>query len=89
MSFMAMLSKKFSLPTSAEALPGRAEAIVPGEAHFVNGNSMMGPYPEGLETVLFGMGCFWGAERLFWDVARCSRDSRRLCRRDHTQPNLS
>jgi peptide-methionine (S)-S-oxide reductase len=68
MSFMAMLSKKFSLPTSAEALPGRAEAIVPGEAHFVNGNSMMGPYPEGLETVLFGMGCFWGAERLFWTL---------------------
>ncbi len=68
MSFMTMLSKKFSLPTSAEALPGRQEAIVPGEAHFVNGKSMVGPYPEGLETVLFGMGCFWGAERLFWTL---------------------
>ena len=68
MSFMTMLTKKFSLPAEDEALPGRSEAITPSEPHFVNGNAMTGPYPEGLATVLFGMGCFWGAERLFWQL---------------------
>lgn len=68
MSFMTMLSKKFSLPGKDEALPGRAEAIKPAEPHFVNGKSLAGPYPDGMETVLLGMGCFWGAERLFWQL---------------------
>ncbi|WP_421981329.1 peptide-methionine (S)-S-oxide reductase MsrA [Roseibium sp.] len=68
MSFMTMLTKKFSLPGKDEALPGRDRAIVPGEAHFVNGNAMTGPYPDGMKTVLVGMGCFWGAERLFWQL---------------------
>ncbi|POF34368.1 peptide-methionine (S)-S-oxide reductase [Roseibium marinum] len=68
MSFMTMLSKKFSLPGKDEALPGRADAIVPAEPHFVNGRALAGPYPAGLKTVLFGMGCFWGAERLFWQL---------------------
>lgn len=68
MSFMTMLTKKFSLPGKDEALPGRDTAIVPGEAHFVNGNAMTGPYPDGMKTVLVGMGCFWGAERLFWQL---------------------
>ncbi|WP_422040261.1 peptide-methionine (S)-S-oxide reductase MsrA [Roseibium sp.] len=68
MSFMTMLTKKFSLPGREEALPGRDTAIVPGEAHFVNGNAMTGPYPDGMKTVLVGMGCFWGAERLFWQL---------------------
>ena len=68
MSFMTMLTKKFSLPGKDEALPGRDTAIVPGEAHFVNGNAMTGPYPDGMKTVLLGMGCFWGAERLFWQL---------------------
>ncbi|MCV0428220.1 MAG: peptide-methionine (S)-S-oxide reductase MsrA [Roseibium sp.] len=68
MSFMTMLTKKFSLPGKDEALPGRAEAIEPSERHFVNGNPLVGPYPQGMKTVLFGMGCFWGAERLFWQL---------------------
>ncbi|WP_420412309.1 peptide-methionine (S)-S-oxide reductase MsrA [Roseibium sp.] len=68
MSFMTMLSKKFSLPNASEALPGRQDAIHPEAPHFVNGKSMTGPYPDGLETVLLGMGCFWGAERLFWSL---------------------
>ncbi|MET1413573.1 peptide-methionine (S)-S-oxide reductase MsrA [Roseibium sp. HPY-6] len=68
MSFMTMLTKKFSLPGKEDALPGRAEAIVPSEPHFVNGKPLDRPYPEGTKTVLFGMGCFWGAERLFWQI---------------------
>ena len=68
MSFMTMLTKKFSLPGKDEALPGRDAAIMPVEPHFVNGKSMTGPYPEGMKTVLVGMGCFWGAERLFWQL---------------------
>lgn len=68
MSFMTMLTKKFSLPGKDEALPGRDAAIEPGEAHFVNGNPMKAPYPDGMKTVLLGMGCFWGAERLFWQL---------------------
>ena len=68
MSFMTMLTKKFSLPAKDEALPGRAEAIRPAEPHFVSGRPLAGPYPETMRTVLFGMGCFWGAERLFWQL---------------------
>jgi len=68
MSFMTMLTKKFSLPGKEEALPGRADAIRPAEPHFVNGSPLTGPYPDGMETVLFGMGCFWGAERMFWQI---------------------
>ncbi|GGB57916.1 peptide methionine sulfoxide reductase MsrA 1 [Roseibium aquae] len=68
MSFMTMLAKKFTLPSAEEALPGRDAAIVPSAPHHVNGRPMTGPYPEGARTVLFGMGCFWGAERLFWKI---------------------
>ena len=50
------------------ALPGRAEAIASAEDHFVNGNSLAGPYPEGAELAMFGMGCFWGVERGFWKL---------------------
>jgi peptide-methionine (S)-S-oxide reductase len=60
--------KKLQIPTAAEALPGRAEKIVPAESHFVNGRSLVPPFPEGSESVLFGMGCFWGAERKFWQA---------------------
>ncbi len=60
--------KKPSLPTPDEALPGRSESMpVPAE-HFVNGNPLKPPYPDGLEIAMFGMGCFWGAERKFWKL---------------------
>jgi len=68
MSFMTMLTKKFTLPTRDEALPGREQAILPAEPHFVNGRKLTGPFPESTKTVLFGMGCFWGAERMFWQL---------------------
>lgn len=58
--------KKLSLPTAAEALPGRETAMPVPKQHFVNGNPLQPPFPEGMETAMFGMGCFWGAERKFW-----------------------
>lgn len=60
--------KKLSLPTAAEALPGRATALPTAERHFVNGRPLKGPYPDGMETLVVGLGCFWGAERKFWQL---------------------
>ena len=60
--------KKTVLPEADQTLPGRdAEMPVP-EAHFVNGNPLKPPFPENLAVAVFGMGCFWGAERLFWQI---------------------
>src|SRR5680860_775642 len=60
--------KPMSLPSADQALPGRKQAIPTAQTHFVNGASLKGPYPEGAEKALFGLGCFWGAERKFWEV---------------------
>ncbi|MFD1695548.1 peptide-methionine (S)-S-oxide reductase MsrA [Roseibium aestuarii] len=68
MSFMTMLMKKFSMVSPEEALPGRAQAIDPGAGHFVSGRPLKGPYPDGFKTLVVGLGCFWGAERLFWQL---------------------
>ena len=62
------LSKKTTMPTEETALPGREEALAVPETHFVNGRPLKGPYPDGLEIIYLGMGCFWGAERLFWQT---------------------
>ena len=56
------------MPNAATALPGRAAAIPTASHHFVNGRPLKGPYPEGLATAIFGLGCFWGAERKFWGL---------------------
>ncbi|HEY9738425.1 MAG TPA: peptide-methionine (S)-S-oxide reductase MsrA [Trichocoleus sp.] len=58
--------KKLSIPSPSEALPGRSEKMSVPDKHYVNGNPLQPPYPAGMETALFGMGCFWGAERKFW-----------------------
>lgn len=60
------LGKKLSVPTPEEALPGRTEPLPVPNKHYVNGNSLKPPYPAGSEVALFGLGCFWGAERKFW-----------------------
>ncbi len=60
--------KKQQLPAPHEALPGRAEKMPVPEKHFVNGHALAPPYPDGLELALFGLGCFWGAEKGFWQL---------------------
>jgi peptide-methionine (S)-S-oxide reductase len=65
---MFMLRKKTELPTRETALPGRDQAIRTAEKHFVNKRALKGPYPDGMETAIFGLGCFWGAERKFWEL---------------------
>ncbi|WP_181708227.1 peptide-methionine (S)-S-oxide reductase MsrA [Chthonobacter rhizosphaerae] len=68
MYLLNMLSKKLAVPSAAEALPGRPTALPTAERHFVNGNALKEPYPDGLEVAYFGLGCFWGAERKFWQT---------------------
>jgi peptide-methionine (S)-S-oxide reductase len=66
--FSFLSGRKTEAVSAAEALPGRAEPMPVTAAHRVNGRSLTPPYPDGLETAIFGMGCFWGAERLFWKL---------------------
>jgi peptide-methionine (S)-S-oxide reductase len=63
-----MLNRKLNLPKPSEALPGRAKTIPTTSRHKVLKRPLKGPYPEGLETALFGLGSFWSAERLFWQL---------------------
>jgi peptide-methionine (S)-S-oxide reductase len=65
---MFMLKKKLEIPSAADALPGRPDPIPTAKEHFLNRHPLKGPYPDGLETAVFGMGCFWGAERKFWEL---------------------
>ena len=65
---MFNLRKKTEMPAPQDALPGRDFEIPTASRHFVNGADLKGPYPEGTEVAYFGLGCFWGAERKFWQV---------------------
>ena len=65
---MFMFKKSTSLPNAREALPGRATPIPTAARHAINGHALKGPYPEGYARAMFGMGCFWGAERKFWEL---------------------
>ena len=64
----AFMKKMKTLLPAASTLPGRGDKMPVPERHFVNGNALTPPFPEGMERALFGMGCFWGAERLFWQI---------------------
>ena len=68
MSILDLLSRKVSMPSAEAALPGRPEPLPTAETHHVNGKPLKGPYPETFETAVFGLGCFWGAERVFWKL---------------------
>jgi peptide-methionine (S)-S-oxide reductase len=63
---MALFRKKSTMPTQSTALPGRSTPLKVPETHFVNGQRIVPPFPAGLSEAVFGLGCFWGAEQLFW-----------------------
>ena len=65
---MFFMRKTTALPSASEALPGRPAPIPTATRHFVNGRALQPPFPEGLEQAVFGLGCFWGAERKFWEL---------------------
>ncbi|MGA0197908.1 MAG: peptide-methionine (S)-S-oxide reductase, partial [Prochlorotrichaceae cyanobacterium] len=64
--FLFGLGKKSELPRPEDSLPGRSIPMAVPEKHFVNGHPLQPPFPPGMEQVIFGLGCFWGAERKFW-----------------------
>jgi peptide-methionine (S)-S-oxide reductase len=65
---MFSFRKMLDMPTAAKALPGRPEPIPTAEKHFVSGRELKGPYPDGAQMAMFGLGCFWGAEKAFWKI---------------------
>ena len=65
---MLFMRKTTTMPSATEALTGRTDPIPTATTHFVNGHALKPPYPAGLEQAVFGLGCFWGAERKFWEL---------------------
>ncbi len=65
---MFSFRKSLTLPQAGEALPGRSQPIATAAKHFLNGHGLKPPFPAGIETAIFGLGCFWGAERKFWQL---------------------
>ena len=68
MNILDLMGRKTSMPEPADALPGRDRPIQTANDHFVNHRPLKGPYPAGSQVALFGLGCFWGAERAFWTI---------------------
>lgn len=68
MGILGVLSRKLTIPEASEALPGRDEALPTADRHFVNGRALQPPFPDGIDVAVFGLGCFWGAERVFWKL---------------------
>ena len=68
MSFFRKDPSDMEVPTAQECLPGRDTPVAVPDSHYVNGNPLTGPFPDGMETLVVGMGCFWGAERFFWQM---------------------
>ena len=68
MSLIDLIDKKSLLPSDNEALPGREEEIEVPKEHFVKGTTMKEPFPQNLDKTIFGMGCFWGVEKKFWQI---------------------
>jgi peptide-methionine (S)-S-oxide reductase len=67
-NMLSFFAKKERPASPAQALPGRSQPLATAQRHAVNGHPLKGPYPQGIETAIFAMGCFWGAERKFWEA---------------------
>ena len=80
--------RKLEMPAPGRALKGRAQAMPVENRHHVNGNPIKPPFPDGMETLIVGMGCFWGAERVFWQAPGVLYDRRGLRRRRDAEPDL-
>ncbi len=85
---MLFTRKPAAMPTPEEALPGRDTPILVPGRHLVLGTPIGPPFPEGTEQAIFGMGCFWGAERMFWRAPGMLHDRGRLLGRVHAEPDV-
>ena len=84
----SLMQKKSQMVTSENALKGRSEAIPTAQVHFLSDRPLKSAVPEGMEEAMFGMGCFWGVERIFWQINGGLADVGWLCGWDHAECHL-